>query len=246
MHYKVLHAISLPGILGKAGYWRAAFTSADPGFDNILSTLRDWFDFYEYNPDDKKDVALANRLAEYLSKVDRDKPLYVTWMSSASHFPFNVPNGNGKKGYDEVLHYADSAIGMVLDAIENYRRNEAIVIITGDHSYPEVLSNATNIQGIHSGYTHMPLFIQTPNTQNGGVMNKIVSQIDIAPTILNELNLSVSNNFPGHNLFSDTSYPILAFRNWECAIYNYESQECEEAMKSWAWILNNNKLMQPP
>jgi hypothetical protein len=241
MHYKILNAISLPEILGKAGYWRTAFTSSDPSFDNILSTLRDWFDYHEYyNPDNKQDVALADRFAEYLSKIDIDKPLYITWMSSASHVPFVVPNG--KKGYDEALHYADSAIGIVLDAIENYRRNETIVIITGDHSYPE----ATNIKGIHSGYTHMPLFIQTPNTQNSSVMNKIVSQVDIAPTILDELNLSVSNSFPGHNLFSDSSYPIIAFRSWECAIYNYESQECEEAMKSWAWILDNNKLMPPP
>jgi arylsulfatase A-like enzyme len=73
-------------------------------------------------------------------------------------------------------------------------------------------------------------------------MDKIVSQVDIAPTILDELGLSVSNCFSGHNLFSDSVYPVFAFRDWECASYNYEQQKCEKAMKSWAWILDKNKL----
>jgi arylsulfatase A-like enzyme len=242
-HYNILNAISLPEILGKAGYQRAIFTAAEPSFDNMLATFRDWFDYYEYNPENNDDVSIANTFTEYLSKVNRDKPLYITWFSYTTHVPFVLPDG--RKGYEEALHYADSAIGMVLDAVEKYRRNETIIVITGDHSYPKATLDAGNLSGIHSGYTHIPLFIKTPNSQGGSVIDKIVSQVDIAPTILSELGLSVSNSFPGHNLFFDSSYPVLAFRYWDCAIYNYEPQECEKAMKSWAWILDNNKLMPP-
>jgi len=240
-HYKVLNAASLPDILGKAGYYRAVFTAAEPSFDNLLSPFKDWFDYYEYNSKNNEDVPLADSFTAYLSKINRNKPLYITWISYTTHIPFVVPNG--KKGYEEAQHYADSAIGIVLDAVEKYKRNETIIVITGDHSYPKTMQESS-IGNIHSGYTHIPLFIQTPSRHNGVIMEKTVSQVDIAPTILNELGLSVSNCFPGHNLFSDSTYPVLTFRNWECSIYNSE-QECEKAMKSWAWILDNNKLVPP-
>jgi arylsulfatase A-like enzyme len=241
-HYKILSAISLPQILGKAGYHRAIFTAAEPSFDNMFPLFRDWFDYYEYNPKNDEDIPLANAFEEYLSKINRNRPLYITWMSQTTHIPFAVPGG--KKGYHEALHYADSAIGMVLDAVEKYRRNETIIIITGDHPYPKPpYPELDTGSSIHSGFTHTSLFIQTPSREGGNVMEKIVSQMDIAPTILSEMGLSVSNCFPGHNLFSDSSSPVIAFRHWECAIYNGE--DCEKAMKSWAWILDNNKLMPP-
>jgi len=241
-HYKMLNAASLPDILGKAGYWRAVLTAAEPSFDNLIAPFKDWFDYYEYNPKNIDDVPLANSFAEYLSKINRDKPLYMTWISYTTHIPFVVPGG--KKGYEEAQHYADSAIGIVLDAVEKYKRNETIIVIIGDHSYPKTMQESGNSGGINSGYTHIPLFIQIPSRNGGTVIEKIVSQMDIAPTILSELGLSVSNCFPGHNIFSDSIYPVLAFRNWQCAIYNSE-QECEKAMKSWASILDNNKLVPP-
>jgi len=243
-HYNILRATPLPKILEKAGYWRAIFTASEPSFDNLQAPFRDWFDYYEYNPKNNEDVPLADSFVAYLSKINRDKPLYITWMSTTTHPPFAVPNG--KKGFEEAQHYADSAIGIVLSALEKYRRNETITIIVGDHSYLKPSQNDSNSGNIHSGYTHVPLFIKTPGKQGGEIMDKIVSQVDIAPTILNELGLSVSNCFPGHNLFSDSIYPVFAFRYWDCAIYNYESHECEKAMRSWAWILDNNKLVPPP
>jgi len=241
-HYNILRATPLSKILEKAGYWRAIFTASEPSFDNLQAPFRDWFDYYEYNPKNNEDVPLADSFTEYLSKINRDKPLYITWMSTTTHFPFAVPGG--KKDYKEALHYADSAIGIVLNALKKYRRNETITIIVGDHSSLKTSQNDSNSGSIHSGYTHIPLFIQTPSRHSGKVMDKIVSQVDIAPTILSELGLSVSNCFTGHNLFSDSVYPVFAFRNWDCAIYNSE-QDCEKAMKSWASILDNNKLMPP-
>lgn len=240
-YYRILNTLSLPEVLGKAGYWRAVLTAAEPSFDNMLAPFRDWFDYYEYKQENNEDVPLANAFEEYLSKINRDKPLYITWMSTTTHFPFEAPGG--RKGFDEAMYYADSAIGIVLDAVKKYRRNETIVVITGDHSYPETSQNAGNFSGIHSKYTHIPIFIQSQSAQNGSTIEKIVSQADIAPTILSELGLSVSNSFIGHNLFSDSSYSVLAFRHWDCAIYNYDSQDCEKAMRSWAWILDNNRLM---
>jgi len=233
---KSMSTLSLPDILGKAGYYNVVFTPVDIVFGDMNSFFKNSFDSAEYNPKNNNDVLLADNFNDYLSKASRDKPLYITWMSMTTHIPFQTPDG--KKDYDNALHYADSAIGLVLDCVKKYRRNKAILIITGDHSFPD------NQNFKYPGkFTHIPLWIQSPNSQNGYVNNKIISQLDIAPTILNEIGFSVSNHFPGHNVFSDSAFPVFIFKDGRASVYNYDEKVAEDAMKAWAWVLDNDRLM---
>jgi len=249
---KEMYTLSLPDILGQAGYYNVVFTPVDIIFRDMMSFFQNSFDHIEGSPKSNDDILLANKFNDYLSKANRDKPLYITWISVTTHIPFETPDG--KKSYDNALHYADSAIGLVLNSVKKYRRNKLILIVTGDHSYPEGLGGEefqefSRIYENHnlSKFTHIPLWIQSPSSQNGYINEKIISQLDIAPTILNELGLLVSNYFPGHNIFSNSAFPVFAFINKQADVYNYEKfpQAAEDAMKAWAWILDNNKLMPP-
>ncbi|MCL2282760.1 MAG: sulfatase-like hydrolase/transferase [Fibromonadales bacterium] len=246
---KLLNTISLPEILKNAGYYNVVFTASEPSFDNLWPHFRDWFDHAEYNPENNEDVPLANRIAQWLKEAPKDKPLYLNYMSTTSHAPFTLPKNSGyanpenpSERYKLALRYADSAIGILLKAIDSTGRN-SIVVIVGDHAYPEN-SNDDALGSVHKGYTHIPLWISASNLPKDSVDLRIVSQAAIAPTLLDILGLNVSNHFVCRSLLKNASYPVFTFRNDNYFIYNSNASDAkaQSAMKAWNYILEKNLL----
>ncbi|MDR1830633.1 MAG: sulfatase-like hydrolase/transferase [Candidatus Fibromonas sp.] len=246
---KLLNTLSLPEILREAGYYNALFTASEPSFDNLWPHFRDWFDHAEYDRKNDNDVPLANRVAQWLEDAPKDKPLYLNYMSTTTHAPFKLPKNSGyatpenmTERYKLALHYADSAIGILLKAI-NLKYQNNIIIITGDHAYPENTND--DLQGsIHKGYTHIPLWISADNLPNS-VDLRIVSQAAIAPTILDILELDVSNHFVCSSLLKNSNEPVFTFRNDNYFIYNSETDSIKAtaAMEAWSYVLDKNLLM---
>ena len=76
-----------------------------------------------------------------------------------------------------------------------------MIFVVGDHAFGNNAQHTTPeyIGTVQEGYTWVPLMVVGPGIEPS-LRTEVVSQVDIAPTILDYLGLEISNNFVGHTL----------------------------------------------
>jgi phosphoglycerol transferase MdoB-like AlkP superfamily enzyme len=132
------------------------------------------------------------------------QPFMSLIFSSSNHEPFEFPNGR-IEDYDSkhntvnnAIKYADFCIGKFFDLAkkENFYKNTIFVVIA-DHN--------TRTYGKHLvpiNKFHIPALIIGPNIPKGSIYSKLCSQIDIQPTLLEEMGMDVTTPMPGRNLLN--------------------------------------------
>ena len=91
------------------------------------------------------------------------------------------------------------------------RFRDAIIILTGDHSFPAGEHGNFNEQGFYEeGYRTPLLVIWKDHLQPGRIGETAYDQVDIAPTILDLLGIDTPNHFIGRSLFAPAApRPLL-------------------------------------
>ena len=81
---------------------------------------------------------------------------------------------------------ADESLGIFLDSLERLGRlDNAVVIVTADHgeSFERgYLGHAGNL--LHDALIHIPFIVKLPRQKIGRVVDNVVSQADLSPTVL--------------------------------------------------------------
>lgn len=194
---------ALPEILGEAGYYRMVLTATEPSFDNLHPWFAKWFDYSEYKPENQHDVPIANRFRELYAKRPAGQPLFFDWMSTTSHVPFSLPKEYGptpsdpEVAYVRSLAYMDSAVGIVMDEVaKGPNADNTLFVLVGDHAFANNAQHRVSnfIGGVHDGYTWVPLIVAGPNIEPK-VVTTPVSQVDIAPTVLDYIFLYGATEF---------------------------------------------------
>jgi phosphoglycerol transferase MdoB-like AlkP superfamily enzyme len=194
---------ALPEILGEAGYYRMVLTATEPSFDNLHPWFAKWFDYSEYKPENQHDVPIANRFRELYAKRPARQPLFFDWMSTTSHVPFSLPKEYGptpsdpEEAYVRSLAYMDSAVGIVMDEVaKGPNADNTLFVLVGDHAFANNAQHRVSnfIGGVHDGYTWVPLIVAGPNIEPK-VVTTPVSQVDIAPTVLDYIFLYGATEF---------------------------------------------------
>lgn len=86
--------------------------------------------------------------------------------------------------------------------------DDSIVIITSDHGDEFGEHGSLSHDGkMYSELIDVPLFIYDPSLEKGQVTDKLVSTIDISPTIAHLFGLGQIAQFQGHSLLSLEAYP---------------------------------------
>ena len=117
------------------------------------------------------------------------------------------------------VSYVDAKIGLVLDALDNspYASN-TIVVLWGDHGYHLGEKNIFQKHTLwdRSGVT--PLIIKAPGMAAGAECNRVVSLLDIYPTVLDLCNLPPNEMVRGRTL-----KPLLQDPNlpWDHPAFTY-------------------------
>ncbi|MEE8329021.1 MAG: sulfatase [Thermodesulfovibrionia bacterium] len=104
--------------------------------------------------------------------------------------------------YDEFIRYCDRQFEVFLALLEakNELKN-TVIILSSDHGE----SFEHNYQQ-HSGphlyeqLIHIPLLIKEPNQKEGGIIDNVVAQIDIPPTILELADIPIPSWMEGRSL----------------------------------------------
>ncbi len=211
--------VSLPEILGRAGYWRA-IVSPEP-LGDIHAWYARWYDVVRLSEHDS-DAETASRLLERYDGAPADQPRLMTWGTVSTHPPFVPPRGvaypgepGDRRQYLAAAAETDRVLGTILDHLRaSGRWDRTIVVVTGDHSTSNgwIALRTPRIGTPNAGETWTPLIWAPPGGPEGVIDERVRSHVDVAPTLLAALGLDVSNHFMGRDLFDpgDVDLPVVA------------------------------------
>lgn len=114
--------------------------------------------------------------------------------------------------YDGEIALADSVCGMLFDTLRNVGvYDDTMVIVTADHGEHFGEHRRAHHQfSLFDELLHVPLIIKPPGGADlDDVRDDLVSLVDIYPTILSELNLSVPETVEGSDLFGPRSTDVV-------------------------------------
>ncbi len=143
------------------------------------------------------------------------RPFFVTLQGISSHMTFHwIPekqrylykdNKSKKENFANAIRVVDNYLKTFFEELKNrdYLKN-SIVVLTGDHSFPngehDIYHNET---GFFEEFFRVPLLILPGNYHKPlRVKEKSYSQVDIAPTLLDLINIQTSHSFQGSSILS--------------------------------------------
>jgi phosphoglycerol transferase MdoB-like AlkP superfamily enzyme len=226
MPHKTAHLPYLSADFNKAGYQTAFYYGGELEFANIKSYLlkggyQKLVGKEQFEPEDMNskwgahDHVVFNRLLNDLNANPADKPFFYTMFTLSSHEPFEVPVETVIGGSDEqskflnAMHYADRSLGSFIEEAkkQSWWQN-TLVVIVADHGHRLPLIDTDD----PSKEFHIPmLWLGGALAQKNIVVDKLSSQIDIAPTLLSQLNMPYTQYRWGKDIFNPASRQFAYF-----------------------------------
>ncbi|MBC7163203.1 MAG: LTA synthase family protein [Immundisolibacter sp.] len=178
---------------GKNGFRivdRAAMTSPEIAFANIWGVA---------------DESLYDRaMREADGDFARGQPFFQLVMTTSNHRPYSYPDGRidipSKTGRAGAVKYTDWAIG---DLLEKARQkpwfNDTLFVIVADHC-----AGSDGRTALPLDRYRIPLFVYSPAHVQPQRIERLVGQIDVAPTLLGLLHWNYDSRFFGKDILRMT------------------------------------------
>ncbi|MDH4215799.1 MAG: LTA synthase family protein, partial [Gallionella sp.] len=158
-----------------------------------------------------------NAIRTFDQKPAADKPFFVHIMTTSNHRPYTYPDGRidipSPGGRAGAVKYTDYAIGkFIKDAKTKPWFKDTLFVIVADHC-----ASVSGKAKLPVGGYRIPLIFYAPALLKPSSYPHVVSQIDVAPTLLNILGKQGDEQFFGRDLFGKKALPERAF------ISNYQA-----------------------
>ena len=153
------------------------------------------------------------------------KPFFSMVMTTSNHRPYSYPEGRidipSKTGRRGAVKYADYAIGrLIAEASREPWFKDTIFVIVADHC----ASSAGKTDMPLKKY-EIPLLVYAPHHIKPGLVGQLMSQIDVAPTILGLMNQSYDTDFLGRDILkADGAIPRAFISTYQKLGYLTEDQ----------------------
>ncbi|MFC5580650.1 LTA synthase family protein [Rhodanobacter terrae] len=128
------------------------------------------------------------------------KPFFLHIMTTSNHRPYTFPAGRVSQANQTragAVAYTDWSIG---DFIRRARAkpyfDDTVFVITADHC-----ASSAGKTSVPVNRYHIPLWIYAPAQIKPQRVERLMGQVDIAPTLLGLLNFSYRSRFFGYDLF---------------------------------------------
>ncbi len=207
-------------------YWRAAdvleFTSH--GYDGyVFDGDGNKLEFKGYRADCINDYAL-----EYLDKRDKSKPFFMFISQLEPHHQndrgcyegpketvenyrnYPLPDdltfmkGDYEKSYPDyvaAINRLDENVGRLVAKLKEIGEYEnTLIFYTSDHGSHFKTRNAEYKRSCHDSCTHTPLIVYGAGFEGGKVDDRLVSLIDLPPTLLKAAGIPVPESYSGNAL----------------------------------------------
>ena len=168
------------------------------------------------------DEDLFNHAVGYLdNQAASGTPFFSIILSTSNHKPFTFPEGTPgvpAKGGGRTagIRYADYALGKFIEQSRSHSWfDNTLFVIVGDHG-----ARVYGREQIPIKSYEIPLLIYAPGKVAAGKAEAVMSQIDVAPTVLGLLGLPYRSSFYGHDALSPStkSNTIVFNHNYNVAI----------------------------
>ncbi len=240
---------------GKYQYWRAAdcleFTSH--GYDGyVFDGDGNKIDFTGYRADCINDFAL-----EFLDKREKDKPFFLFVSQLEPHQQndrnrfegyketiekykdYPLPDdltflkGDYKEMYPDyisAINRLDYNVGKLVAKLKQQGIYEdTIIIYTSDHGCHFKTRNMEYKRSCHESSIHTPLIIKGGGFEGGKRDNRLVSLIDLPPTMLSMAGIKTPPNFKGYDLTKETDDPETRRK---CVFMQISESQCGRAVRT--------------
>ncbi|MFM2152177.1 MAG: hypothetical protein RL199_612 [Pseudomonadota bacterium] len=214
----------LPGLLRDRGFETAFVHGGFEAFENRLEFLgrvgfRDtlfWDQFGKHHPTANggwggTDAQTYDRALQWLDARDGGRPFFLTVLSISNHHPFHVPDPGLEFDHDETrlsrntVRYADREVGRFAEGLrQRGLLDSTVVFLFGDHGLTR-----SNLGGEPAAQTaqrmlvraNVPLVVLAPpGLFPHGVNDRLASQNDLLPTVLDLLGADAPTHAMGHSL----------------------------------------------
>ncbi|MCP5278638.1 MAG: sulfatase-like hydrolase/transferase [Thiobacillus sp.] len=176
---------------------RTDFPKATVGFSNVWGVADEFL--------------FDNALATLDQTHARGKPFLAHIMTTSNHRPYTYPQGRIDRpspgGRAGAVKYTDYAIGRFIEqASAKPWFHDTLFVIVADHCASAAGKTKLPVRGYH-----IPLILYAPALLPPGRNDRLVSQIDIPPTILDVMGLPGDDHFFGKSLFEQSGDSPRAF-----------------------------------
>ena len=145
-------------------------------------------------------VADEHLFDQVLDEIDREqlarpeRPFFVHVMTTSNHRPYTYPAGRvdipSGSGRDGAVKYTDYALGRFLEqARAKPWFADTVFVITADHG-----ANARGSSHIPIENYLIPVFVYSPRHVTAQRVDRLMSQIDVPPTLLGVLLIGIIGN----------------------------------------------------
>lgn len=147
------------------------------------------------------DEDLFNKsIKEFNKSYRNNKPFFAFIMTTSNHRPYtypddriDIPSHSGREG---AVKYADYAVGkFIKDALKEPWFKDTLFVIVADHCAGSAGKTSLPVKRYE-----IPLLIYSPSHHTPQRIDKLASQLDIAPTVLGLLNFSYKTKFFGKDI----------------------------------------------
>ena len=147
---------------------------------------------------------------EWLDGVGGEEPFFLWLHLFDPHDPYDPPEPFRSeyqgRPYDGEVAYTDSLIGEFRTALEERGLfDESVLVLTSDHG-EGLGDHGESYHGffVYDSTVHVPLIVRLPGgTERGRVVGDAVSHVDIAPTLIELLDLDGAGAGQGRSLLPD-------------------------------------------
>jgi len=162
-------------------------------------------------------VADEHLFDQTLEEIDRaraehpERPVFAHVMTTSNHRPYTYPDGRidiaSGTGREGAVKYTDYALGRMLEkARDHVWFDDTVFIITADHG-----ANARGSMQIPVDKYLIPVFVYAPKHVTPRRIDRLMSQIDVAPTLLGLLNFGYYSKFFGRDVLHSAQASDRAF-----------------------------------
>lgn len=223
----------LAGLLANHGYASALFHSGRFRFLGMEAVLTNSGFAY------RADAAVIGGALESSFGVDEEstvdallrwvdaqapgQPLCAAYLPVAGHHPYSHPGGPFSDehmlgSYRNALHYADRSVRRLWEGlVARGRAARTLLCVVGDHgqAFGEHPGNFGHTFCLYEENLRVPLFFHAPGLTDAGlVCRRVVSHVDVVPTLLALLGIAPHPAHEGASLLAPETRPALFFADW--------------------------------
>lgn len=206
-------------LLMEQGYTSLYFYGGNSYFDNMASFFGgngyQIIDEKSYTPDEISfrniwgvcDEDSYRKALRTLDKWDPETPFYAHLMTVSNHRPYTYPaHHHFPQNREGGVMYSDYALGEFLrEAVQRDWGKRTIFLVVADHC-----ASSAGKQDIVLKNHHIPALIYAPGIVEPRIEERMVSQIDLMPTLLDVAGINYRSPFYGQSVL-DEGYVERAF-----------------------------------